>query len=82
MTLTYINKEDLKDGAYYLGECKYAFVATWSASTNAFEYMNTSKIYSTTHFSDTEDAEGFLPLFEIQQANAEVAATGQLQVKK
>lgn len=80
MKFTFIKKEDLVDKAYYIGECKYAYVATWNATSEMFEYINNSELYTSKHFSDNEE-DTFLPLIKIDRPNIEVIQSGKLQIK-
>ncbi len=73
-----IPKSKLKDGAYYYGRCRNAYVAKWNAGkvgkvhspTGQFTYMRT-KFSSTfpediNHFEDDNGFDLFVPIQEVE----------------
>ena len=60
-----VKKEDLIDGAFYLGLCRNAGIAKWDAEKNVFWYlrfkMGTKYFEKINHISDDDGYDLFLP---------------------
>jgi hypothetical protein len=80
-----LHKQDLKDGAYYLGHCRNAVVAMWSASDNCFVYMRKKfslrypeKIF---HPEDDNGFDLFIPLEKTIPKEDEIVREDHSQLK-
>ena len=65
-----IRKENLKDGQYYYGICRNAYVARWNKNLDKFEYMRYKFGWSYDVIEHPEDDDGydiFLPLIEADE---------------
>lgn len=75
-----IDRQDLRNNAYYLGESNETYLAKWNADTNVFEYIFNSTIKTVPYrdnFTSIEDM--FIPLLEIKNLRIDILRSGILE---
>lgn len=79
-----IPKEELINGAYYLGGCEETYIALWNKTKDKFEYMYNGEIRETEYFNrESVKSNSFIPLLKIDNINTDIIKDkGKLQIKK
>lgn len=76
MKYTMIPKKEMKDGAWYLGNCRNANMARWDEKLDRFVHLRFKFgwMVDIEHFEDVKESrcDGFIPVKEIETLDYEL----------